>query len=566
MALLLASTFATSVGAQETGTKGEGSGPAASRIDPKAYAAFATAITARLRGDDSFALKQLKTALKYAPKSTTVLREIAEIYGDRGDLIKAKEYFLKVLEQDARDIRANRELGRIYFRQKMPEEAIRHLRIAAQEEPEEFLARFVLATLYRMTDRLEECAGEYEAVLRMRPHLVDTSETLMEIYHERSRDIESLRREVQGSPQEDFIPYFRLAQAYLDSQMPQEAIQALQTAVIIEPRWCAGHETLGKLYEQSHDLPRAIEAYSQAAPNHPNRVDLLFRVGGLYLQLNRLADAARELEKVRAIQPKHEQALYRLTYCYHELRQLDQAIAAGEEYVQHCGGEPDPSIYELLGTAYVASGRPGKASQYASSLRQILEKTPPTARYASTARLAANVLSALNDRKAAIQVLEQALGISPDHLEAHLDLAVLYDLEGLDKEAEGALRRVLEQDPADARANNHLGYFLAERGRSLEEALTRIQNALKAEPRNWAYLDSLGWVYFKLDRIQDALEKLEEAIIIHEDPILREHLGDVLQAAGHPQKALEQWSKALELHPGLERVLQKMRAVPKLAQ
>jgi tetratricopeptide (TPR) repeat protein len=133
-----------------------------------------------------------------------------------------------------------------------------------------------------------------------------------------------------------------------------------------------------------------------------------------------------------------------------------------------------------------------------------------------------------------------------------LDLAVLYEEEKADDKTEATLKGVLQRDPANHRALNHLGYFYAERGRKLQEAVSLIRDALKAEPKNWAYLDSLGWACFKLGRYPEALEKLQEAIRIQDDPVLREHLGSVFEAAGNKEKAREHWLRALELDPKRE--------------
>ncbi|MBI2191174.1 MAG: tetratricopeptide repeat protein [Planctomycetes bacterium] len=563
---LLALEWVSLLPADAESDTGEAAVPPEAAVDPRAYAAFAAGVTARLRGDDSAAMKQFRTALKFAPGSSSILREVADLYMERGEVTRAIEIYRKVLDQWPRDLKANRELGRIYFRQKKAEEAIRHLRIVTEEQPDDILIRFLLATLYKSVDQPDACVREYEAVLRIRPHLVRTSEALKDLYRELPRPVEALREEESRAAPDDFIPRFRLAQALLEAQKPDEAVRVLESAVKIEPNWSAGLETLGKLYEAEGKAAEAIDAYVRAAVSHPSRTDLLYHIAELHLQSGRTADAARELEKVRAVQPTHEDTLYRLTYCYHELKQYEASVGPGEEYLRHREDRVDPHIYELLGTAYAALGRSEKAYSCVSALRHVFEESPRSSRSPSYARMAARVLGALGDRRAAIQALEEALEHTPDHLEVRLDLAALYDQEGMENLAEEVLRTAFQKTPNDPRVNNHLGYFLAEKGRNLEEAAVLIQNALRAEPRNWAYLDSLGWVYFRQGRTADALEKLQEAITIHEDSVLRAHLGDVFQALNEPEKAVGQWRRALELDPRFEKVRQKLEALPPRAR
>jgi len=100
---------------------------------------------------------------------------------------------------------------------------------------------------------------------------------------------------------------------------------------------------------------------------------------------------------------------------------------------------------------------------------------------------------------------------------------------------------------------NFLGYFYAERNQKLKEAETLVKKALKKEPDNAAFLDSLGWVYYKQatvlgqkGRLNDALSYLKRAAAKGQDPVIQEHLGDVYLASGQQKKALQAYRRALE--------------------
>ena len=93
---------------------------------------------------------------------------------------------------------------------------------------------------------------------------------------------------------------------------------------------------------------------------------------------------------------------------------------------------------------------------------------------------------------------------------------------------------------------NYLGYMLADRGVRLEEAKGYIQAALEQDPHNGAYLDSLGWVFYKLDQLDLAEQNLLKAVQrISHDATIRDHLGDVYYRTGRTREALIQWQKAL---------------------
>jgi len=528
------------------------------RVPAEAYDAYGKAVLARLRGDRPASLKFLKEALRGDPGSATVLKEIASHYQRAGERKKAVEHYLKALDRDPDDIRSHAELGQLYFRMRKTGLAIKHLEKAARLQPGDLRTGFLLANLYRVARRLPECARAYEAVLRDHPRLVRTSEELAKVYQELPKDVPALRKEAEESTGTDFIPYFRLGRALMEKKDFRAATEAFETATRIEPRWYHGLETLGRLYQVLDRFDEAVEAYSRVAESHPDRAMLLYIISGIHYDRKEFAKAVNVLEEIRSARPKHGDALLRLATCHYLTGNPRKAIEVGEEYLKLEAKEVDYAVYRMLGTSYAEIGQKAKAYECAAQIAAAIEKTQDDEHYALLSRMSADVLAAIDDRKQAILLLEDAARRTPKHRELLLDLAALYDEEKLDDKVEQVLKGVIEREPQNHRALNHLGYFYAERGKNLQEAIALIQAALKAEPRNWAYLDSLGWAYFRLGRQPEALEKLQEAITIHDDPILREHLGSVYRAAGDRKKAREQWLRALELDPKREELKQRI--------
>ena len=109
------------------------------------------------------------------------------------------------------------------------------------------------------------------------------------------------------------------------------------------------------------------------------------------------------------------------------------------------------------------------------------------------------------------------------------------------------LEELLVQMPDDPGVNNDLGYLYAEQDKNLDQALKMIEIAVAAEPDNQAYLDSLGWVLYRLERHEEALEALLKANSDpgFQDATLQEHLGDVYEALGQHDEAISAWQKAL---------------------
>jgi len=104
----------------------------------------------------------------------------------------------------------------------------------------------------------------------------------------------------------------------------------------------------------------------------------------------------------------------------------------------------------------------------------------------------------------------------------------------------------LDLNPKNAPALNYYGYMLADRGIRLDEAQEMIQRALDQDPYNGAYLDSLGWVYYKENKLDEAETSLHKAVQRDPgDPTIRTHLGDIYAKQGRSEKAAAEWEKAL---------------------
>lgn len=113
-------------------------------------------------------------------------------------------------------------------------------------------------------------------------------------------------------------------------------------------------------------------------------------------------------------------------------------------------------------------------------------------------------------------------------------------------DAEEWLEQVLDEFPENIGAMNDLGYLWADEGKHLQRSYSMVQKAVEAEPENVAYLDSLGWVLYRLGRYEDAVRELEKATA-GEDPdgIILDHLGDAYLKADQKKKALETWRRAV---------------------
>ncbi len=117
----------------------------------------------------------------------------------------------------------------------------------------------------------------------------------------------------------------------------------------------------------------------------------------------------------------------------------------------------------------------------------------------------------------------------------------------------------IERHPDAHRVRNYLAYMWAERAENLDEALVHINHALELDPENGAYIDTLGWVYYQQGRYPDALEQLQKAVkLVTDDPVLHDHLGDVLDKLGRAEEATKYWRASFIADPKSESVKKKL--------
>ena len=149
----------------------------------------------------------------------------------------------------------------------------------------------------------------------------------------------------------------------------------------------------------------------------------------------------------------------------------------------------------------------------------------------------------------AVPWLEKAVAAAPEAPEPSFHLAAAYERLGRREEAVGVFEKLLERLPDFAPALNYLGYMFAERGERLPEAVQLTLRALRLDPDNGAYADSVGWAYFQHGDLNRAREYLERAAgLIPADATILEHLGDLYVARGESAKARATYERALQLN------------------
>ena len=168
-------------------------------------------------------------------------------------------------------------------------------------------------------------------------------------------------------------------------------------------------------------------------------------------------------------------------------------------------------------------------------------------------------MSQLKENDEAVIYLKRALSITPEDINLLGTIGLIYDGQKKWKECDSVYEKALSIDSSNALLNNNFAYSLSERGIKLGLALKMAKIAITAEPNNSAYLDTIGWVYFKAGDFDMAIGYINKAIQVGgEKSDILEHLGDIQFKMGEKDKALKTWEKALNLDKNNSELKQKI--------
>ena len=271
--------------------------------------------------------------------------------------------------------------------------------------------------------------------------------------------------------------YYALAESLEARRQYQSVVDEL-APVVAENRGKSGDASLdvsillphlGFAYQEIGQHDKAIASFEDARKLSPDDP----AIAGYLIEANIAAKkygAAVDAAKAALAQHPNDLRLTRLeAQALRHNGKADQGIALLEEAVKHHAD--DPVAYISLAQAYSDAERGAQA----------------------------------------VKVLQDAQGKFPSDDGIAFELGTVFDKQKKFAEAESAFRQVLARDPENAIALNYLGYMLAERGERLDESVTYLKKALQVEPENPSYLDSLGWAYFKADKLDLAETNLKRA-------------------------------------------------------
>ena len=506
---------------------------------------------------------------------------------DEGMLRRAIEQFQKVTEKDPSDAEAFVTLGRLYRLAQNSVEAEKAFQKALELDPDNEYALHGLALLYSDLGDTKTAVQMWERLAQRNPHpriFRALAATLSEA-RDYSGAVAALRRALELAPKDTEIKR-ELAENLLLKGDYNEAATLYRELADANPRDAQYPLRLSQIYRQQGDLKKAREAHERAKALDPgnlevqyNEVNLLEAEGQLASAIARLKEILNSTARVAYAPPERANRvmlLERLGLMYRANEQPSEAVEAFRQMAQldaDLGARaaaqiietyraakqfaqaeqeaerafkqyPNDRMLRLVRASLLADL--GRGAEAVAEVKRLLDGSKDRETYLALAQICEKT----KDFAGMAAALDEAERLSQSDEEREVVFfmrGAMYERMKKYDQAEAEFRRVLKMNPRNASALNYLGYMFADREVNLEEALELIQRAVELEPNNGAYLDSLGWVYYRLGRLDEAERYLRLALErVPRDPTVNDHLGDVLYRQGKIKEAIAQWQISLK--------------------
>jgi len=486
---------------------------------------------------------EFKTAVSLDPDSEEAVTTLAYLYNNEGDAARAAQV-LSAIPDASRSAKLYSVLGYTYEQQKDYKKAIEAYRKATVLDRDNLDNIRGLAENLMNDGQTDAALEQFKIIAEANPEDAKTYVRMAEIYRRQGKfdlALEDLKK-AESMVQDSMEVAYNKAAVYQSLGRYDEAAQILQ-------------DLLKKTEKQDPTT------YSQN--ERDNRALFLERLGTVYRDNNQTQQAVDAFRRMLTLSDDNAQrGFQQIIDTYREAKQWPQATEAAKEAVQKL---PNDRGLKMVYASQLADM--GQADEALAQVKSLLKGTAEDRDVYVTLAQMNTRLKRWDDADAALDSAAK-LSVKDDDKEyVEFLRGSTYERQKRYDQAEAVFRKVLANDPDSAAVLNYLGYMLADRGVKLEEALVMTKRAVDLEPANGAYLDSLGWTYFRLGKYEQAEDSLTKASQhMGADPTVQAHLGELYQktgrlklAAAHWERAIQEWNKTVsaEVDSDLQAKVQK---------
>lgn len=496
----------------------------------KAHAHYGAGVIHEMNDEEEQALNEYYLAALNDPENAELVLEVSRRFVQKKEFDEALEVLTLAASRPAASGAIYARLGMVYNQVGKTEQAIEANRTAIKRSPDSLVGYQNLFTTLLQNKREQEALKILEDAAALPKLSAEFLVGLAELYQAYVMQVPSQKAKVQPKAlaalnraeklnPENPLLRLRMADDFnvcgdteKASQMYLDLLKRLPDVPPIRERL---HAKLATIYLRDSNRTNALEQLRAIIRDNPTNPQAYYYLGFLTYSDKKPAEAAEYFSKAIVLNPDFAEAYCDLALCHlaqdKPAEALNTLATARKKFSENFALE----FYTAL--AY------GQQREYAASLKHLI---------------AAEVIAKVTEPK----LLDR---------DFYFQLGACYERTGDYARAEECFEKCLALAPDWPEALNYLGYMWADRGQKLDRAREMLEKAVKAEPKNAAFLDSLAWVLFRQNLYEDSLRYALLSIDLSEkpDPTLFDHLGDIYAALNQPVKAMEAWNKALELEP-----------------
>ena len=523
-------------------------------------------------GENRRAVQECQEAIKLDPESSAPHFLLGRIYStlrttDQAQVLdQAIDEFERTVELEPDHSQALYDLGRLHLAKKNYQKTVEILDRFIRLQPWFPQAYLLKARAHIELNQVREAIESLESSIAYDETNLENLKLLGNLYEQTGQreEARSLYSKSLDSTTDPDIR-FRLALLLTDQNQFVEAISILQELVEDFPKNVRINISLARALRGNNKYADAAEVIKKGLEDDPNHYRLNYELAELMALLGErqeaiehflhLRDMSESDQRINAIDinlallyqrtkqfdkavelfrtvirknPDDEIAKLRLVYALKDAGQLQEALTLSEQLLKgsiaQTYEEQPNKTYLVVAHAQMLSADNQLEKAVALLNNQIAQSSSPEELFLAASQLYTDH----ENHQEAERMVREGMFRFPDSEKMQFQLGAVYEEQGKLEETEAVFQSILKKHPHHAGVLNYLGYMLADRGLRLLEALDYINEAVEIEPHNGAYLDSLGWVYFKLNQLELAETNLLLALGVNDsDPTIYDHLGDL---------------------------------------
>ncbi len=494
---------------------------------------------------------------------------------------EAQEAYEKALVCDPNAPYLKKRLAVLLARMGKPNQAIMWMQSVVAQQPDDLDARFWMARIYSLMERIPEAMKLYAGILEDDPENIDALYYLGALYlgnrqYQESR--EALEKLVNLYP-ESFGAHKLLARLFREMQYFSRAVSeynialelnwniplALEAASVlqqVDPESAISlygqvleedesnekaRQYLTNLYLQQRQVDNAVKLLEELRHYTSDVLKIDLNIGRIFLENDRRDEAIDHFQSIIEENPDYHVARYFLGRAYYMNDNLEFARNALLEI---------PSEFKAYDDVIILLLRVYESDEDYTSMENLLVErlADPLTKQVRMYGLLASVYHKQKKNDLAEETFKQGIIDFPQSTYIIFEYGVFLEKVGDHAGAMLKMGEVIELDPEHALALNFIGYSWADNGVNLQKALEYIEKAIALRPEDGFIRDSLGWVFFRLGELDKAIVELKRAIeMAPEDPTIHEHLGDAYNKKGNSLEALKYFKKAESLYTDEEK-------------